>query len=326
MPNPSFDNIITSTLKAYWTPDGKANQNIFKRTALLSWLRENGFDKQGGEKAVAPIMHAANTTFQNYSGYDTLTPAVDEILSAAEVSWRQSAIYIPLSGLEEAQNSGDRQIVSLLKAKTENAEMTAAEKFETMFLNHYGLAGTGVVVGGITDGVKVWNGLPYWVNDQNDANVATNVAGINPTTSTYWRSYVRAATALTLGKLSTDYNTVSYGADACDFEITTQTNWERYEALLQPNQRFTDAKTAEAGFTNLLHRGSKVVWSDLMPANKWYFLNSRHIKLATLDGKWLKFRGFITPYDKDAKYGLITSYGNVICNERRKLGVANYNA
>lgn len=321
MANANYDNIIASTLSAYWSPDGKATDNIFKRTALLSWLKENTLDEQGGNKAVAQLEYAKNTTFQNYSDYDTLTPAVDEILTAAEYTWRQSAIYIPMSGMEEAKNRGDRQIISLLKSKTENAERTAAEAFETMFLTCYGVAGTGVT----GDGVKAWHGLPYLVNNEADA-FADPVGGIDPDSDTYWRSYVRAAGALTVAKLSTDYNTVSYGADACDFEITTQTNWERYEALLQPYQRFTDPKTAEAGFHNLIHRGAKLVWSDLMPADKWYFLNSRHIKLAVLAGKWMNFRGFITPYDKDAKYGLITCYGNLITNERRKLGVANYNA
>jgi hypothetical protein len=50
-------------------------------------------------------------------------------------------------------------------------------------------------------------------------------------------------------------------------------------------------------------------------------LNSNHIKLAVLSGKWMNFRGFVTPYDRDAKYGLITNYGAFITNERRKLGV-----
>lgn len=319
----AYDNIISTTLSKYWAPDGKANDNIFKRTALLHWLKSNGLDVQGGANAVAQIMYAKNSTFVNYSNYDTLTPAVDEIVTAAEYGWKQSAIFIPMSGMEEAKNSGDRQIISLLKAKTENAEMTAAEQFETMFLTYYGITGSGVA----GDANTAWEGLPRLVGDGTTGAVAGQhvVGGINSATATYWRGPVRAAGALTLQKLSNDYNNVSFGADQCDFEITTQTNWERYENLLQPNLRFMDSKTAEAGFHNLIHRGAKVVWSDLMPADKWYFLNSRHLKLATLDGKWLKFRGFITPYDKDAKYGLITCYGALITNERRKLGVSNYN-
>jgi len=101
--------------------------------------------------------------------------------------------------------------------------------------------------------------------------------------------------------------------------------WTTRFRKLQPNQRFLDAKMAEAGFSNLIHRGAKVVWSDIMPSTTWYFLNSNHVKLAVLDGNWMKFRGFVEPYDRDAKYGLITNYGTFITDERRKLAKRLWN-
>lgn len=312
MANPNFDNIVATTLKAYFAPGGKAQDNIFKRTAVLDWIQKSAkLDIQSGATAVAPIMNVTNSTFQTYANYDALTPAHgQEIITAAEFAWKQAAIFIPMSGMEEAKNSGDKAIVNLLKAKTENAERTAAEQFETMLLTFTGTENSG----------KGWAGLPTLVGDQ--TSTVTTVGGIDSTTDTYWRSFKNTTpTALTLPLLSNAYNTVSHGADACDFEVTTQTLWEKYEGLLQPNQRFMDPKTAEAGFANLMHRGSKVVWSDLMPAGLWYFLNSNHLKLAVLNGKWMNFRGFVEPYDRDAKYGLITNYGSFITNERRKLGV-----
>jgi hypothetical protein len=256
-----------------------------------------------------PLMYATNSTFQYYSGYDALTPVHgEEIITAAEFAWKQAAIFVPMSGLEQAKNSGDRAIVNLLKAKIENAERTAAEQFETAFLTLDGTSASG----------KAWGGLPLLVGDNTSS--ITSVGGIDSTTAVYWRSPVTpASAALTLPLLSNAYNNVNYPGDACDFEITTQALWEKYESLLQPNQRFLDAKMAEAGFTNLIHRGAKVVWSDLMPTTTWYFLNSNHVKLAVLDGNWMKFRGFVEPYDRDAKYGLITNYGTFVTDERRKL-------
>lgn len=310
MSNPNFDNIVATTLKRYFTEGGKAVDNIFKRSAALDWLKNTAkIDAQGGATAVFPLQYKANSSFQYYSGYDALTPVHgEEIVTAAEYQWKQAAIFIPMSGMEEAKNSGDRAVVKLLQTKVENAEMTAAEQFETAFLQYSGTESAG----------KAWGGLPNIV-----ANTGTS-GGIDGTSNAYWRSYAPSSAAYTLSLHSTAYNTVSYGGDACDFQITTQALWETYEGKLQPNQRFTDAKTAESGFTNLLHRGSKVVWSDLMPANKWYFLNSRHIKLAVLSGNWMKFRGFVEPYDRDAKYGLITCYGTFGTNGRRYLGVGTF--
>ena len=312
----SFDNIVGTTLERYFS-SGKATDNIFQRTAVLDFVKRRAkIDVQGGRNAVHPVMGARNSTFQNYSGYDTLTPAVDEIIDTAVYQWKQSAIYVPISGLEEAKNSGDKAVINLLKAKTSNAEMTAAEAFEEMLF----LAdGTGAQNGATTytaDG-KEWAGLALFTD-----NTATNVGGINGTSETWWQaSETGSAGAMTLKKLANKYNSVSYGTDKCDFEVTTQAHYENYESLLQEQQRFTDAGTAKAGFDNLMHKAGVVVWSDFCPSGEWYFLNSRHLKLSVLGSKWMKFNGFIQPYDKDAKYGLILNYGTFATDGRRYLGV-----
>lgn len=308
MSNPNFNNIVATTLQRYFTDGGKAVDNIFKRSAALDWLKNTAkLDAQGGSKAVFPLQYAANGSFQWYSDYDALTPVHgEEIVTAAEYDWKQSAIFVPMSGMEQAKNSGDRAVINLLKTKVENAEMTFAEQMETAFLTYTGTESAG----------KAMGGLPSLVESTGV------VGGINSATQTYWNGYIPPTATYSLALHSKAYNTVSYAGDACDFQVTTQLLWETYEGKLQPNQRFMDAKTAEAGFTNLLHRGSKVVWSDLMPATKWYFLNSRHVKLAVLDGNWMKFRGFVEPYDRDAKYGLITCYSAFGTNGRRYLGRA----
>jgi hypothetical protein len=310
----SFDNIVGTTLQRYFG-SGKATDNIFQRTAVLDFLKRRAkIEAQGGREAVMPVMGATNSTFQNYSGYDTLTPAVDEIIDTAVFQWKQSAIYVPMSGLEEAKNSGDKAVIKLLQAKTNNAEMTAAETFEDQLFN---ATGTSQIAGkswSTTGGGKDWAGLPSLVG-------VGSCGTIDGSSEAWWRSYVSdSAVALSLTALATGYNTVSYGADKCDFEVTSQTLYEKYEALLQNNQRFTDATTGKAGFDNLIHKGGVVVWSDYCPSDRWYFLNSRHIKLVVLDGKWMKFKGFVEPYDKDAKYGLIVNYGTFATDGRRYLG------
>ena len=310
----SFDNIVGTTLERYFT-SGKATDNIFSRTAVLDFVKRRAtIQSQGGRNANIPVMGAKNSTFQNYSGYDTLQPSVDDIIDTAVYEWKQSAIYVPISGLEEAKNSGDKAVINLLKAKTSNAEMTTADIYEEMLFLADGL-GTGTTPTNYTASTKEWAGLASIVGTTN------TVGGISGTTDTWWQSHVAAASGtLTLAKLANAYNSVSYGADKCDFEVTTQVLYEKYESLLQANQRFTDASTAKAGFDNLMHKGGVVAWSDYCPAEEWYFLNSRHINLTVLDGKWMKFNGFIQPYDKDAKYGMILNYGTFTTDGRRYLG------
>jgi hypothetical protein len=304
----AFDNIVGTTMRKYFAPGGKAVDNIFSRTATLNWLNTKAkLQSQGGTEARHPVEGAQNTTFQTYAGYDQLTPANDELIETAVYQWKQAAIFVPMSGIEEAKNSGDRAVVNLLQTKINNAEMTAAENFETMFHTSDGTGNSG----------KDWAGLPVLIGTTNTAG------GIDGSTATWWQSFVSdpvADVALTLKDISNAYNSVSYGVDKCDFMVTTQELYEVYEGLLQPQQRFTDPTTGKAGFDNLVHKAGTVVWSDFVPAKEWYFLNSNHIKLTVLSGKWMDFRGFVEPYDVDAKYGLILSYGTFATDGRRYLG------
>ena len=311
----AFDNIIGTTLERYFS-SGKATDNIFSRTAVMDWMkRKCKIDVQGGRNAGHPVMGARNTTFQNYSGYDTLTPAVDEIINTATYEWKQSAIYIPISGLEQAKNSGDKAVINLLKAKTENAERTAAEVFEEMFFLADG-AGGGTTPTLYTASANEWAGLALWCD-----TTSTDTGGINGVTDDWWQASVDTTVgAMTLEKLASKYYDVSYGSDKPDFEVTTQTLYENYESLLTPNQRFTNPDTAKAGFDNLMHKAGVLTWSDYCPSGDWYFLNSNHVKLSVLDGKWMKFNGFIQPYDKDAQYGLILNYGTFATDGLRYIG------
>jgi hypothetical protein len=314
-------NLPSTTVEKYFAPGGKAVDNIFSRTAALSWLRNKAkLDAQDGERARHPVIGAKNNTFGSYADYDQVItdPAADpDLFNVAEYLWKQAKISIPMSGIEKAKNGGDSAVVKLLAGKIENAEITAAEGFEQWFLTGDGTGNSN----------KDWAGLPVMIGTTVNT---TDAGGINATTNSWWRSYVQnnggVDTVLTLGALARAYNSVSFGADKCDFEITTQTLYEAYEALLLPQQRFASPEVGKAGFDSLVHKGGVVVWSDLMTgtaAKTWFFLNSRHIKLSVLDGEWMKFSGWVRPYDRDAEYAIITSYGCFATNGRRYLGRVN---
>lgn len=306
--NPNYDSLIATTLEKYMP---KLEDNIFENRALLDWLKRKDRVKKfdGGSKIVVPLIYAANSTFQTYSGYDSLNLTPQEGISAAEYEWKQASISIAISGIEDAKNNGESAVINLLESKVMQAEESAAEEFNTMFFTS---DGTG-------NGGKDWYGLAALVGNQTYG--PATVGGINGTTEAFWRAQIEAtAEALTLADLSTQYNACSVGNNQPDFEITTSTLWEKYESLLQPQQRFMDEKTANAGFQNLMHKRAPVVWDEACPSGDWYFLNSKHIMLVAHSQKWFKMRKFVEPEDKDAKYAVILSYGNLVTNNRRMLG------
>ena len=301
--NSNFDNLLTTTLANYRKT---LTDNVFTARPLTYTLMEKGRIRMlnGGTKIVEPLIYGLNSTVGSYSGYDSIALTPQEGISAAEFEWRQYAGSISISGIEEAKNNGDQEIINLLEAKIMQAEESMREGFNTMFFGD----GTG-------NSSKNWNGLGNLVESGN------TVGGIDSNTYTWWKSYEEnTATALTLAQMATAYNTVSVGNDHPDTLLTTQTLFEKYEALLQPNLRYTDTKTADAGFQNLLFKAAPVMYDTGCTAGTFFFLNSKYLTLVGHSDKWFSQTAFISPEDTDARYALIMCYGNLTVRNRAKQG------
>lgn len=301
--NSNFDNLLTTTLANYRST---LTDNVFTARPLTYKLMEGGRIRMlnGGTKIVEPLIYGQNSTVGSYSGYETLSLTPQEGISAAEFEWKQYAASIAISGIEEAKNNGEQEIINLLEAKIMQAEESMRESFNQMFFSD----GTG-------NSSKDWNGLGNLVESGN------TVGGINSTTYSWWASKEEnTSAALTLAQMSNLYNSVSVGNDHPDLLLTTQTLFEKYEALLQPQLRYTDTKTADAGFQNLLFKAAPVMYDVHCTAGVFYMLNSKYLTLVGHSGKWFSQTSFISPEDVDARYALIMCYGNLTVRNRAKQG------
>ena len=301
--NSNFDNLLTTTLANYRKT---LTDNVFTARPLTYALMEKGRIRMlnGGTKIVEPLIYGQNSTVGSYSGYDSIALTPQEGISAAEFEWKQYAASISISGIEEAKNNGEQEIINLLEAKIMQAEESMRESFNTMFFSD----GTG-------NGGKDWNGLGNLVESGN------SVGGIDSNTHTWWKSYEdNDAVALSLLDMSTAYNSVSVGNDHPDTLLTTQALFEKYESLLQPQLRYTDTKTADAGFQNLLFKAAPVMYDVHCTPGTFYFLNSKYITLVGHSDKWFSQTSFMSPEDTDARYALIMCYGNLTVRNRAKQG------
>lgn len=305
MSNPNFDQLLATTLANY---RDQLTDNIFTARPLTYFLMDKGRIRMldGGTKIVEPLIYGQNGTVGSYSGYDTISLTAQDGITAAEYEWKQYAASIAISGIEEAKNNGEAAILNLLEAKVMQAEESLREGFNVMFFGD----GTG-------NSGKNWNGLGNLVE------ASGTVGGINRATAgnEYWRSYEEnTAGALTLAQMATAYNSVSVGNDHPDMVLTTQTLYEKYESLLQPQLRYTDTKTADAGFQNLLFKAAPVTYDVHCTAGVVYFLNSKYLSLVGHSGKWFSQTEFVRPENLDAKYALIMCYGNLTCRNAKKQG------
>jgi hypothetical protein len=308
MPNVNYDTILSTTLANHMP---KLVDNVFSARPFVYFLKQAGQVRtiSGGSKIVLPLLYGTNGTAASYSAYDSIDITAQTGITAAEYNWKQYAASITISGIEEAQNNSEEQIIDLLEAKTFQAEETITEKFDQMFITGDGTGNSG----------KDWLGLAKLVKDSS----STNIGGIDQTADTWWAPGHKNTTAgaLTLAQMRTAYNTVSVGNDQPNVILTTRTLFEKYEDLLQPQERFMDSKTADGGFQNLLFKGAPIVYDNYVTAGDMFFLNTKYIRLVGHSDTWFKPTPFVRPNNKDARYAQILCYGELTISNRARQGV-----
>ena len=305
--NADFDTLAATTLEE-WTKS--LVNNIFEEQPFLYMMQQGDRIRyhNGGRTMAQPVIYGKNTTVASYSQYDTLSTSTSAGITAAEFPVRQMAGVVTIDGYSQAVNSGPQEIIDLLEAKMMQLRESFAETLNTQAIQSDGTGNSN----------KDWMGLEYLVGDEN--HTAT-VGGIDCTDAAndWWRSTVTTSVgSLTLASVANTYNTIAKGTDKPDIGLTTQTVYEAYEALLQPQQRFADPKTADAGFDNLLYRGMPVIVDDFVNSGDFYFVNTKYIKLRPHQGKWMAPTDFVRPHDQDAIYAHVLSYGNFVASNRKR--------
>ena len=277
MATPNLSEIVTTTIESR---SGKLADNVSKNHALLDRLEKKGKRKpvSGGRQIVQELEYGENGTFNWYSGYDPLNISPSEVFSAAQFDWKQASVAVSISGLEELMNSGEEAIIDLLESRIENAERTMKNQM-----------GAAVYGDGTAAGGKAIGGLGLLVPD---APTAGTVGGINRATWTFWQSKKFGAVA-DGGGAATTANIISYmnrlwlqlvrGTDKPDIVLADNNYYRLYMEALQPQQRFTSADMAQAGFESLKFQSADVVFDGgiggACPVNHMFFLNTDYIYL-----------------------------------------------
>lgn len=265
--NSTYTDVVTTTLESRTK---KLQDNVTDSNALLYCLEEKGNVDPcpGGRTIVQELLFAENGNGGWYSGYDTLPTSPSDVITAAEFAWKQYACPVVMSGLEEMQNDGEEAVISLIKGRIKAAEATMANAIAA-----------GLYSDGTGSGGKVITGL--------DAAVPVSPStgtygGIDRATWAFWRSYSNTGTVLSssniIGVMNTTWASTTRGKNSPKLIVADNTTWGLYMAALQTNQRFTDAKMANAGFKNIEFFGIPVVLDGGIGGNAttktMYFLNT----------------------------------------------------
>ena len=305
--NSNFDEILSTTLKNY-VP--KLTDNIFSARPLFYALTNGQTIRRisGGAKIVVPVIYGTNSTAGSYSGTDTIDTTAQTGISAAEYDWKQYAATVTISGVEEAKNNGEAQIIDLLEGKIFQTQETIIENMNTMLFGN----GTG-------NSNKDWLGLSALVGSTGSPG------GIDATDAdnSWWRSAVtnQGSSAITLASMATLYNNCSVGNDQPTIGITGQNQYEAYEALLVDQIRYTDTDMADGGFQNLLFKGCPLTFDGTLAGEgKLYFLNTKYLQLVAHSDVWFKPTPFVRPTNQDAVYSQLLCYGELTTSNCARQG------
>lgn len=310
---PNISEIATSTLEAR---SQKAADNVSNSNALLWKLKEKAERPiNGGRLIYEPMTFAENATGQFFSGLDVLNVAQNDVLSASEYNWKQYAVAVVMSGLDELMNAGQEQVLDLLATRIEVAEATMANDLSTSLDSD----GTG-------SGGKELTGLGAML----DATPAVGTYGnIDGAAYTVWRNQVNTVSITVdnvLSEMLELWINCSRGIDKPNLIMAGSTAYQVYMGALTPNQRFTDSKMADAGFENVKFHGAPVVLSGGIgggcTVTNMQFLNTKYIH-------WRPHaRRNMVPIGKkriainqDASVEILGFAGNLTCSGRQFQGL-----
>jgi hypothetical protein len=289
--------------------------NIFTGTPFLNALREHGGvnSESGGLQLVEPLLMSKNTTAGSFSGFDILdtTPQNNETSTIDE--WRLLYVTISISAEEEAKNKGPGRLINLTNQKIDDATMTLRDLLNIQLIGAQPAAGS-----------KDMASISEIIDEAPGADPprTASIGGIG-NANTWWRNQATAGGAFTVADMNTMWNDCSDGVDPPTFIFTDQTRFEYYENSQVGQIRYSNTRSADAGFENLLYKTAPIYWDaqiNSTNADEMYFINTKYLKLYIHNEMDFKTTDFIEPDNQAAKTAKILFMGALKSNNRRRLG------
>ena len=276
---------LSAITKKHYVP--KLIDNIFDSDPLLQRLKKKDRYQRisGGTSVMFPLSYALTTSAGWYTGAETLQTTDNNQITAAEFDWKQLYVNISIERSEELKNSGDAQVIDLVKAKTQIAEDTMVDYL-----------GDGLYSAGTNAKSIVGTRLLVVGSGQ-------TVGGISTTDNSWWRSQIDSTTTtLGLPAMQTLFNRATINSKSPTVGMATRTIFNSYWGLLQPQQRFTDGDTAKGGFQNLMFNGMPIIsGSKVSSSQPLLFLNEASFALKVHKDEDMRFQPFQSPVNQNVK-------------------------
>ncbi len=310
---------LTSVTQSYVLP--AVVHQLKKEMPLLGrFLSKAKKRSNGGVRIEQPVTYAFKSQGGFYTGLEVLNTAQETTRTRAYFDWKSIFEPIVINNMEAFKNgvkmSNKEQVVDLLKQEMEEAKESLKNNLATAL---YG-DGTGATIGGVANGAM--NGLKNLIDDGTEV---TSLGDINYSTYSWWQAQVETAVgSLTLSHLATQYSAASSGngAESVNSIMTTETIFNAYEALHQPNIRWNNpspSTTINPSGMRLMFRGAEVEADEYCPSGYMFGLNDRYIEMMVgdhpvhpTDKNGFTVTPMREPTDQDGQVGFILMYLQLI--------------
>ncbi len=313
--NATFTELVSTTYRKH---RGQVKDNLSTRNALLKYMKKRGNyrTEDGGLTIACPLDYASNGTYQRYSDWDVLNISASDVLSAAEYPWRQIAINIVASGRDLRINSGESQIINLVKSRIKNAIRTFSNNFSSDLYS----------AGSLTNQI---NGLQSIIADTN----TNTVGGIDASTWTFWQNSVfdLSDNSVTISPTTIEgsamlplWLTLDRGPDdQPDLIVMDNTYYQYFEGSQVSFKRYNDVSKADAGFVTLKYKNADVLFdgNSGIPTSHAYFINTNYLELVAHKDADMDEMDELRPVNQDGAVIPILWMGNLVCSNRKMQGV-----
>jgi hypothetical protein len=314
--------------------------------------------ERGGTKLKFDIVHAENTNRTAYYGFDTLTPADTDEVTAGFENWVSNATMVAISLDDILENYGPEGIIKIAPVKYQVALMGLTGDVHRQLVQ--GVAGTGTtgaerhVAGTSATGRTELIPLSYMIQKHLTANLYANADVIHsitqPTAASaahpYWinQCLLSPSTTDTFAEFRREMrnitHTCSQGStnDAPDLGLCDQFYYELIESAVDSQRQYMDVPTTDMGFDNIKlgpttfiidHRvpdfGNAVDDDvDLTPTQAQcaaLYLNTNWLQLVVHELAYFQPTPWVEAIDQTAIYSKIILKASHRMTQRRKQGL-----
>jgi hypothetical protein len=284
---------LNAVSKKYF--DKPITSQVYDQCALMKILMSMKKVREMGTQLQWPIR------YQKYSRAGSVNPR--QQIAFQTKTTRTAAVedygYYEVDTLvhwdDTVKNYGEGKIVDLMKDKAEEMQEDMSDALST-------------AIYAASPSTYDLSSLPEFIDS------ATTYAGVAVADAAEWAATEISSTETTELMIQNQYS-LSYAESTVRFKnhgvthhFTTPDLWNKYEALIQPNQRYQDKATANLGFANLTFRAKPVIHDQFCTASHWFGIDMDAIEL------WVhpEFNMKLTPWFDMTQQGYPGAKGRVM--------------